>query len=126
MLIPEKRRRLKSHLRSVECLARRNRRCADRSQAGATAFNTEHQMDSTLEDRFMEGQIASLEQQLSNLAREAGVSPSAPPTNTKTSRAALATIHRLADWRALAFVGSLLAASIGAAAGGGHPLLTRR
>jgi hypothetical protein len=57
-----------------------------------------------------------LEQQLSNLAREAGFSPSAPPANMKTSRAPLATIHRLADWRSLAFVGSLLAASIGVAA----------
>jgi outer membrane murein-binding lipoprotein Lpp len=84
--------------------------------ASATAFNSEHQMDSTLDDRFMEGQIASLEQQLSNLASEVRVSPSAPPTNTKTSRAALATIRRLADWRSLAFVGSLLAASIGIAA----------
>jgi hypothetical protein len=89
---------------------------ADRSQAGAIAFDTEHQMDSTLDDRFAEGQIASLEEQLSNLAREAGVSPSAPPTSMKTSRAPLTTIHRLADWRYVAFVGSLLAASIGVAA----------
>ena len=73
-------------------------------------------MDSTLDDKFAEGQIASLEEQLSNLAREAGVSPSAPPTSMKTSRAPLATIHRLADWRHVAFVGSLLAASIGVAA----------
>jgi hypothetical protein len=73
-------------------------------------------MDSTLDDRFAEGQIASLEEQLSNLAREAGVSPSAPPTSMKTSRAPLTTIHRLADWRYVAFLGSLLAASIGVAA----------
>jgi hypothetical protein len=73
-------------------------------------------MDSTLDDRFAEGQIASLEEQLSNLAREAGVSPSAPPTSMKTSRAPPATIHRLADWRYVAFGGSLLAASIGVAA----------
>jgi hypothetical protein len=73
-------------------------------------------MDSTLDDRFAEGQIASLEEQLSNLAREAGVSPSAPRTSMKTSRAPLKTIHRLADWRYMAFVGSLLAASIGVAA----------
>ena len=49
-------------------------------------------MDSMLDDRFAEGQIASLEEQLSNLAREAGVSPSAPPTSMTTSRAPLATI----------------------------------
>src|SRR2546427_7794869 len=84
-------------------------RCADRSHA----FDTEHQMDSTLDDKLGEGQIASLEEQLSNLTREAGVSPSAPLTSMKTSRAPLATIHRLADWRHVAFGGSLLAASIG-------------
>jgi hypothetical protein len=72
----------------------------------------------TLDDSVAEGQIASLEEQLSNLTREAGVSPSAPPTSMKTSRAPLATIHRLADWRYGAFVGSLLAASIGVAAWG--------
>jgi hypothetical protein len=60
--------------------------------------------------------IASLQEQMSNLAREEGASPSAPPTSMKTSRAPLATIHRLADWRYVAFVGSLLAASIGVAA----------
>ena len=69
-------------------------------------------MDSTLDDE----QIASLKEQISNLAREAGASPSAPPTSMKTSRSPLATIHRLADWRYVAFVGSLLAASIGVAA----------
>jgi hypothetical protein len=69
-------------------------------------------VDSTLDDE----QIASLMQQISNLARDAGASPSAPPTSMKTSRAPLATIHRLADWRYVAFVGSLLAASIGVAA----------
>jgi hypothetical protein len=73
-------------------------------------------MDSTLDDSLAEGQIASLEEQLSNLTREVGVSPSAPPTSMKTSRAPLATIHRLADWRYVAFVSSLLAASIGVAA----------
>ena len=66
-------------------------------------------MDSTLDDEL----IATLKEQISNLAREAGASPSAP---MKTSRAPLATIHRLADWRYVAFVGSLLAASIGVAA----------
>src|SRR5258705_10021164 len=34
----------------------------------------------------------------------------------KTARPPPATIHRLADWRYVAFVGSLLAASIGVAA----------
>jgi outer membrane murein-binding lipoprotein Lpp len=73
-------------------------------------------MDSTLDDRLAEGQIESWEERLSNLAREAGVSPSAPPTSMMTSRAPLATFHRLADRRHVAFVGSLLAASIGVAA----------
>ena len=35
-------------------------------------------MASTLNDKFAEGQAASLEQQLSNLAREVGISPSDP------------------------------------------------
>src|SRR6202022_1821123 len=74
------------------------------------------QMDSTLDDKLAEGQFASLEEQLSNLAREAGVNPSDPPASMKTFRAPPATIHQLADWRYLAFVGSLLAASIGVAA----------
>ena len=74
-------------------------------------------MDSTLNDKLMEGRLASLDdEQLSNLTREAGIGPSAPPTSVKTARALLATIHRLADWRHVAFVGSLLAASIGVAA----------
>jgi hypothetical protein len=37
-------------------------------------------MASTLNDKFAEGQAASMEQQLSNLAREAGIGPSVPPT----------------------------------------------
>jgi hypothetical protein len=48
-------------------------------------------MDSTLDDKLAEGQIAkSLEEQFSNLvklAREAGVGPLARPTRIKTSRA---------------------------------------
>jgi len=73
-------------------------------------------MASTLNEKFAEGQAASLEQQLSNLAREAGIGPSDPPTSMNTSRPPLATSHRLADWRYVAFVGSLLAASIAVAA----------
>jgi TolA-binding protein len=69
-------------------------------------------VDSTLDDEL----IANLKEQISNLAREEGASPSASPTSMKASRAPLATIHRLADWRYVAFVGSLLAASIGVAA----------
>jgi outer membrane murein-binding lipoprotein Lpp len=72
-------------------------------------------MDSTLDDKLAEGQIESWEERLSNLAREAGVSPSAPPTSMKTFRTPLATIHRLAGWL-VAFVSFLLAASIGFAA----------
>ena len=75
-------------------------------------------MDSMREDELAEGQITSLEQQFSNLAREVGISPSAPaPTaSMKTSRLAPAKSHRLADWRFVVLVGSLLAASIGVAA----------
>ena len=73
-------------------------------------------MDSTLNDKLMEGQLASLDEELSNLRRELGVNPSDPPASIKRFRARPATIHRLANWRHLAFVGSLLAASIGVAA----------
>jgi hypothetical protein len=73
-------------------------------------------MDSTLDDKLTERQLASLDELLLNLAREAGPNPSDPPASMKTSRAPLATIHRLAGWRYVAFVGSLLAASIGVAA----------
>ena len=73
-------------------------------------------MDTTRDDKLAEGEFASFDEQLSNLAREAGVNPSDPPTSMKTFRAPRATIHGLADWRYLAFVGSLLAASIGVAA----------
>ena len=71
-------------------------------------------MDSTLDDKPMERQLASLEELFSNLAREAGVNPSDPPAGTKTFRAPLATIHRLANWRYPAFVGSLLAIGVAA------------
>ncbi|MGY3105277.1 MULTISPECIES: hypothetical protein [unclassified Bradyrhizobium] len=77
-------------------------------------------MDSTLDDKLAEEQITkSLEEQFSNrinLAHEEEVGPLAPPTRRKTSRAAPATIHRSAGRRYVAFVGSLLAASIGVAA----------
>lgn len=77
-------------------------------------------MDSTLDDKLAEEQITkSLEEQFSNLvnlAHEEEVGPLAPPTRRKTSRAPPATIHRSAGWRYVAFVGSLLAASIGVAA----------
>ena len=73
-------------------------------------------MASTLNEKFAEGQAASLEQQLSNLAHEAGISSSAPPTSMKTSRPPPATSHRLADWRFVVLVCSLLAAPIGVAA----------
>jgi outer membrane murein-binding lipoprotein Lpp len=77
-------------------------------------FDTEHQMNSMLDNRLAEVQIASLEEQLSNLAHEAGVSPSAPPASMKRSPTTLATIQ--ANWHYVAFVGFLLAASIGVAA----------
>lgn len=70
-------------------------------------------MNFVLDDRLVEGQIASLEEQLSNLAH-AGHSPSAPPTSMKRSPTTLATIQ--ANWHYVAFVGFLLAASIGVAA----------
>ena len=66
-------------------------------------------MDSTLNDKLMEGQLASLDEELSNLRRELEVNPSDPPASIKRFRAPRATIHRLA-------FGSLLAASIGVAA----------
>ncbi|MEH2588154.1 hypothetical protein [Bradyrhizobium sp. AZCC 1721] len=67
----------------------------------------------SLDNKFAEGQIESC---LSNLLSEAGVSPSAPPTTMKTSRAPRATSHRSASRRYVVFVGSLVAASIGGAA----------
>jgi outer membrane murein-binding lipoprotein Lpp len=73
-------------------------------------------MDSTLDDKLTEGPFASLEEQLSNLAREARVTHSGPPTSIETFSPPPPTIHELADWRYLAFVGSLLAASIGVVA----------
>ncbi|MDH2406005.1 hypothetical protein QCM77_39835 [Bradyrhizobium sp. SSUT18] len=73
-------------------------------------------MDSTLDDKLTEGPFASLEEQLSNLAREARVTHSDPPTSIEAFGPPPPTIHELADWRYLAFVGSLLAASIGVVA----------
>ncbi|RZN30221.1 hypothetical protein [Bradyrhizobium sp. Leo121] len=82
-------------------------------------------MDSTLDGKLAEGQVANLQEQISNLlAREAGVNrsdpptsigPSPSPTSMKPPRAPQARIHRAADWRHVVFVGSLLAASIGVA-----------
>ena len=71
-------------------------------------------MNSMLDDRLVEGQIASLEEQLSNLAREAGVSSAAAPTSIKRFPILLATLQ--ADWRYVALVGSLLAVSLGVVA----------
>ena len=68
-------------------------------------------MDSTLNNKL----IAGLDDELSSLRRELGVNPSDPPASIKRFRARPATIYRLASWRHLAFVGSLLAASIGVA-----------
>jgi outer membrane murein-binding lipoprotein Lpp len=65
-------------------------------------------MVSTPDNKFAEAQIESC---LSNLLSEAGVSPSAPPTTMKTSRAS-----RSAGWRYVAFASSLLTASIAGAA----------
>lgn len=82
-------------------------------------------MNSTLDDRLAEGQIASLEEQLSNLAREAGVSPSAPPTSMKTS---CATRQRFIDW----WVGAMWHSPVLCwhhplvSLPGGHPPLIRR
>lgn len=73
-------------------------------------------MDSTLNDKAGEEPLTSLEEQLLNFALEAEISPSGPPTSIKAFCAPLATIHRLADWRHLALVGSVLAASTGGAA----------
>jgi hypothetical protein len=73
-------------------------------------------MDSTLDNKAGEGRLASLEEQLSNLAREAGVSPSSPPTSMKVPRALLEAIPRLGDWRYPAAVGFVLLASVGGGA----------
>ena len=73
-------------------------------------------MDSVLDGKLMEAQLASSDDALANLMRELGVNPSDPPAGIKRSRAPRATFHRLANWRRVAFVGSLLAASIGVAA----------
>jgi hypothetical protein len=73
-------------------------------------------MDSVLDGKLMEAQLASSDDALANLMRELGGNHSDPPAGIKRSRATRATIHRLANWRRVAFVGSLLAASIGVAA----------
>lgn len=69
-------------------------------------------MKSMLDDGFAE-ELASFEEQLSNL-REASVVPTAPPASMKRSPAALTTIQ--AHWHYVAFVVFLLAASISVAA----------
>ncbi|MCA1453555.1 hypothetical protein I6F35_10055 [Bradyrhizobium sp. BRP22] len=68
-------------------------------------------MDTTLDNRLAERQIA---EQLSNLARETGDSASTP-TSVKASRAPLATTHQFVNWRHVVLICSLLAASIGVA-----------
>lgn len=73
-------------------------------------------MDSTLNDKAAAEPLTSLEEQLSDFARELEVSPSGPPTSIRAFRPPLATINRLTDWRHLALVGSVLAASIYGAA----------
>lgn len=65
-------------------------------------------MDSTLDNKVAEAPLASLEEQLSNLAREAGVSPSSPTTSVKEPRALRAMIHRLRDRRYPVSVGLVL------------------
>ena len=68
-------------------------------------------MDSTLNDKL----IAGLDDELSSLRRELGDNPTDPPASIKRFRDPPAMTQRLANWRHLAFVGSLLAASIGVA-----------
>jgi hypothetical protein len=81
-------------------------------------------MVSMLDDnKLAEGQIESC---LSNLLSEAGVSPSAPPTTMKTSRAPRATIHRSAGWRYVVFVGSQWQHPLVALLGGGRPPIIQR
>ena len=71
-------------------------------------------MKSMLNDTLAEGPVASLEEQLSNLARDAGVNASARPASMKRSPTTRAMLQ--ADWHYVAFVGCLLAACIGVAA----------
>jgi hypothetical protein len=73
-------------------------------------------MDSVLDSKLMEAQLVSSDDALANLMRELRVNPSDPPASIKRSRAPRATIHRMANWRRVAFVGFMLAASIGVAA----------
>jgi hypothetical protein len=74
-------------------------------------------MDATaLDDELTERQFATLEEQLSNLAREVRGNPSDPPTSIEAFSPPPPSIHGLANWRYVAFAGSLLAVSIGFAA----------
>ncbi|MBR1205539.1 MULTISPECIES: hypothetical protein [unclassified Bradyrhizobium] len=69
-------------------------------------------MDSTLDNKVAEERLSSLEEQLSDFAREAGVSPLSPTTSTKVPRTLRAMIHRLEDWRYPAAIGFVVLASI--------------
>jgi outer membrane murein-binding lipoprotein Lpp len=78
-------------------------------------FDTEHQMNSMLDGRPEEARmIANLEEQVSNLTREVGVIPSAPPASVKRSPTTPAATKT--NWHYVASVGCLLAACIGVAA----------
>ena len=76
-------------------------------------------MDSTLNDKLMEGQLASLDDELSNLRRELGVNPSDPPASIKRFRAPRATF---VDWLSVLCWQHPLVLPLG----GGRPPLIRR
>ena len=83
-------------------------------------------MDSTLDGKLMERQLASLDELFSNLAREAGANPSDPPASIKTFRAPR---QRLIDWRIGAtWLSSVLCWQhpLVLLLGGGRPPLIRR
>ena len=72
-------------------------------------------MESTPNDRLTEEQVASLEEQLLNLAREAGVIASNRPTSINTSRIPPATPDRPPHLRYVALAAALLVATLGLA-----------
>ena len=69
-------------------------------------------MDPTLDNKIAEEPPASLEEQLSNFARESEINPSSSQTGMEGPHAVRATIHRLRDWRYPASIGLVLLAPI--------------
>ncbi|QOZ35154.1 hypothetical protein [Bradyrhizobium sp. CCBAU 53421] len=70
-------------------------------------------MDSTLNNKVVQERPTSLEEQLSNFAREAGVTPSSPTISMKLARALRMTLRRLRDMSYPVSIGLLLLGCIG-------------